>query len=65
MGSWHVGLAVSLGLLLLFSPVIAGAYLLVRWPVRRVIAPEHPVARRVVTVVVLLVLGKIFFSLPK
>jgi hypothetical protein len=65
MGSWEVGLAVSLGLLVVFSPVIAGAYLLVRWPVRRVIAPEHPVVRRVVTVVVLLVLGKILFSLPQ
>jgi hypothetical protein len=30
-----------------------------------VIAPEHPVIRRVVTVIVLLVLGKILFSLPQ
>lgn len=65
MGSWEVGLAVSLGLLVVFSPLIAGAYLLVRWPVRKVVAPEHPVVRRVVTVLVLLVAGKILFSLPQ
>jgi hypothetical protein len=62
---WEAGLAVSLGLLVIFSPIIAGAYLLIRWPVRRVVGEEHPVLRRVLAVAILVALGKVVFSLPQ
>jgi hypothetical protein len=62
---WEVGFAISLSLLVVFSPIIAGAYLLIRWPVRRVVGEEHPVLRRVLAVIILVALGKLLFSLPQ
>ena len=57
------GLMISVMLLVLFSPVIAIGYFAVRWPVNRVIGPEHQNWRRVAIVATLLVVGKILFSI--